>query len=158
VSKRKIFELPVVLSIIKALNNFYWLYLDVLWSECTLEIVKNSCWTVTIYINRLDLKVKVKIPWYQDVSCGPRSQHTTPWVYWQEEIKLDFHTYVAPRSLTQMQPNLLQRCPPGRQVYIPNLMQIAPAVLFKRPKFHLNFFIFSYTLLRVSVVLLNRLY
>ena len=67
-------------------------------------------------------------------------------------------TWFSHLCSSQISYHLLQRCPPGRQVYIPNLMQIAPAVLFKRPKFHLNFFIFSYTLLRVSVVLLNRLY
>jgi len=27
-----------------------------------------------------------------------------------------FHTYVAPRTLTQIQLNLLQRCPSGRRV------------------------------------------
>ena len=69
--------------------------------------------------------------------------HATPWVYWQEETKLDFHTHVAPRSLTRIQPNLLQRCPPGRWVCILNIMQIAPSILrYKRPKFRLNFFAF----------------
>jgi len=43
------------------------------------------------------------------VSCSSRSWHATPWVCWQEERKFHFHTYVASRSLTQIQPNLLQR-------------------------------------------------
>ena len=51
-------------------------------------------------------------------------------------------------------PNLLQRCPPGRQVYIPNLTQIAPAVFeiqvfkvsFKFLRFFFFlFFVFSHT-------------
>ena len=35
-------------------------------------------------------------------------------------------TYVALRSLSQIQPHLLQRCPQTRQIYIPNVKQIAP--------------------------------
>ena len=68
----------------------------------------------------------------------------TLWIYWQEETNLDFHTYVAPRSLTWMQPNLLQRCLPGRQVYKPNLMQIALAVFMIRvPNVSFKFLRFS---------------
>ena len=84
------------------------------------------------------------------VLCGSRSQRTPhhEYIYLQEETKLDFHTYVAPRFLIRIQPNLLQRCPPGRGVYIPNLMQItsavfviqAPKVLFKI----LCFFLFAH--------------
>ena len=33
-------------------------------------------------------------------------------IYWQEDIKRDFHTYVAPRFLIKIQPNLLQRSNP----------------------------------------------
>jgi len=55
-----------------------------------------------------------------------------------------FHTYVALRSLTSIQPNLLQRCLPGRQVYIPNLKQITPAnakIQVRKISFFLFFFI-----------------
>ena len=44
------------------------------------------------------------------VSCGPRSCRTTPWAYWQEDKECNFYTYVTPRSLTWIQPNLLLRC------------------------------------------------
>jgi len=43
--------------------------------------------------------------------------------------KTSFHTYVAPRSLTW---NLLQRCPPGRQVYIPAITPANPAEICVR--------------------------
>ena len=46
-------------------------------------------------------------------------------------------------SLTRIQPNLLQRCPPGRRLYIPNLTQIAPSVFEIRvPKVSFFFFLF----------------
>jgi len=51
----------------------------------------------------------------QCVVWHKKPARATPWVYWQEEIKLDFHTYVAPRSFAA-----------GWGVYITNLMQIAP--------------------------------
>jgi len=54
------------------------------------------------------------------VLCSPRSHHVTPWVYWQEDKECNFHTYAALRSLTQIQPNLLLRCPQTRWIYIPN--------------------------------------
>ena len=51
-----------------------------------------------------------------------------PWVYWQEERKRHFHTFVSQWSLIWLEPNLLHSCPPARGVYIPNLKEIAPAI------------------------------
>jgi len=86
-----------------------------------------------VFCPRTLLWTIVVVLWYikihRSVLCGPRSRFATLWVYWQEERKCN-HTYVALRSLTQIQPNFWQRCPPGRQVYIPNLKQITQ--LFSR--------------------------
>ena len=62
------------------------------------------------------------------MSCGPRSRRATPWVYWQEERKRHFNTFVSRWSLIQLELKLLQSCPPARRVYIPNLKEIAPAI------------------------------
>ena len=62
------------------------------------------------------------------VLCGLRSQRATPWVYWQEERKRHFHTFVPRYSLIQLEPNLLQSCPPARGVYIPTLKEITPTI------------------------------
>ena len=78
------------------------------------------------------------------VSCGQRSRHVTPRVYWQEEKKCYFHTSVALRSLTQIQPKLLLRCPWTRQIYKPNLKQILPVnPKIQAAKFQNSFFVFS---------------
>ena len=45
-----------------------------------------------------------------DINLGSRHtvvRHVAQEIYWQEERKRDFHTYVAPSSVTQIQPDLL---------------------------------------------------
>jgi len=59
------------------------------------------------------------------VSCGPRS-HTVSIL--TRRNKTWFSHLCSSEILTRMQPNLLQRCPQGRRVYIPNVTQIAPAI------------------------------
>ena len=90
---------------------------------------------------------------HDSVSCGPRSRRATPWVYWQEERKRHFHTFVSWWSLIWLEPNLLHSCPPAKGVYIPNLKEIAPAISEIRAAkvsffffvFFFFFFVFSHT-------------
>jgi len=64
---------------------------------------------------------------WDSTTCSPRSRCVTPWVYWQDDKECNFHTYVALRLLTRIQPNLLQRCPRTRRIYVSNLKQIVHA-------------------------------
>ena len=91
--------------------------------------------------------VLVHIKTHDSVSCGPRSRRATPWVYWQEERKRHFHTFVSRWYLIRLEPNLLQSFPPARGVYIPNLKEITQAIpRYEWPKFRFFFFfVFSHT-------------
>ena len=63
--------------------------------------------------------------------------------YIDRKTKLIF----TPMLLTQIQPNLLQRCPQTRQIYISESYQ--PILRYEQTKFRNNFFIFFF-LCRVS--------
>jgi len=65
-------------------------------------------------------------------ACIPRSWRA---VYWQEERKRHFHTYVAPRSLATS----------GKQVYIPNLKQTA----LTNPEIQMNKILLLFLLLHL---------
>jgi len=60
------------------------------------------------------------------VVCHVAQEAITPHRDWKTKSVI-FHAYVALTSLTRIQPNLLQRCPQTRQIYVPNLKQIVLA-------------------------------
>ena len=64
--------------------------------------------------------------------------------------KHHFHTFISRSSLIRLEPNLLQSCPPAREVYIPNLKEIAQAISeIRAAKVSIFFSWFFFFLLRV---------
>ena len=88
--------LPIMLALCSMLSDTYYAhnYASIIGGSllrALTEEIRPINWMHIIYFVISGHVIKT----HDSVSCGPRSQRATPWVYWQEERKRHFHTFVS---------------------------------------------------------------